>query len=110
MPEATSNLEFAHRITEEGHPKRPTSDDRAVWAQVVEAVLLAIVAVATSWSGYQAAKYGTQSDRDYSLAARTTVMSQQKASLAGQDHLYDAQTFNGSVAARTAQNRGWLSL
>lgn len=104
MPEATSNVEFAHRITEEGHLEKPISDDRAVWAQVVEAALLAIVAVATAWSGYQAAKWGAQSDRNYSLAARTTVMSQQKATLAGQDRLYDIETFNGWVAAKTAQN------
>ena len=104
MPEATSNVEFAHKITEESHHEERLRDDRAVWVQVVEAVLLAVVAVATAWSGYQAAKWGGQSDRNYSLAARTTVMAQQMATLAGQDRLYDIETFNGWVAAKTAQN------
>lgn len=100
MPEATSNVEFAHRITEEGHFEKPTADDRAVWAQVIEAALLAIVAVATAWSGYQAAKWGAQSDRNYSLAARTTVMSQQKATcFAGFQHVLDLDS-----AARLAFN------
>lgn len=104
MTEATSNVEFVHKIAEQGHLQKPTSDDRAVWAQVVEAALLAIVAVATSWSGYQAAKWGAQSEQNYSLVARTTVIAQQKATLAGQDRLYDIETFNGWVAAKTAQN------
>lgn len=104
MPDATSNVEFAHRITEESHHIRKPSDYREVWAQVVEAALLAIVAIATAWSGYQAAKWSAQSDQNYNLAARTTVMSQQKATLAGQDRLYDIETFNGWVAAKVAQN------
>ena len=104
MSEATSNVEFAHKITEEGQHEKPALDERAIWVQIVEAVLLAVVAVATAWSGYQAAKWGAQSDRNYSLAVRTTVMSQQKATLAGQDRLYDIETFNGWVAAKTAQN------
>ena len=54
MPEATSNVEFAHKITAESHIRK-ASHCRAVWAQVVEATLLAIVSVATAWSGYQAA-------------------------------------------------------
>jgi len=104
MSEATSNVEFAHKITEEGPHEKAALDDRAIWVQIVEAALLAVVAVATAWSGYQAAKWGAQSDRNYSLAARTTVMSQQRATLAGQDRLYDIETFNGWVAAKIAQN------
>lgn len=104
MPEAASNVEFAHRITEDSHHIRKPSDSREVWAQVVEVTLLAIVTVATAWSGYQAAKWSAQSDQNYNLAARTTVMSQQKATLAGQDRLYDIETFNGWVAAKAAQN------
>jgi hypothetical protein len=104
MPEATSNVEFASKIHEEAQHEEPPSSRRSMWVAIIEAVLLAMVAVATAWSGYQAAKWGAQSDRNYSLASRTTVMSQQKATLAGQDRLYDIVTFNGWVAAKTAQN------
>jgi hypothetical protein len=103
MPEATSNIEFAHKIHEQGH-HGSSPGPRAASVELIEAVVLAIVAVATSWSGYQAAKWGAQSERLYTLASRTTVMAQQKATLAGQDRIYDIVTFNGWIAATTAGN------
>jgi hypothetical protein len=74
------------------------------WLEILEAVALAIVAVATAWGGYQAAKWDALSAQHYNLASRTTVYSQAKATLAGQDRLYDIVTFNGWVAAKTAGN------
>lgn len=104
MPEITSNVEFAHKIFEHGH-RHPSPANRNVqWLEVVEAVVLAIVAVATAWGGYQAAKWDALSAQHYNLAARTTVVSQEKATLAGQDRLYDIITFNGWVAAKMAGN------
>jgi hypothetical protein len=104
MAEATSNVEFAHKIQEHGQHHAPPADRRAQWVEIVEAVVLAIVAVATAWSGYQASKWDALSAKHYSLAARTTVVAQAKATLAGQDRLYDIVTFNGWVAARMAGN------
>ena len=102
MAEATSNVEFAHKIHEEGHHHAPPTDHRARWIEIVEAVVLATVAVATAWSGYQASKWDALSARQYNLATRTAVASQEKATLAGQDVLYDITTFNGWVAATVA--------
>jgi hypothetical protein len=57
MPES-SNIEIARALSERGEQrgaepsKRPSLD----LLEVVEAVLLAVVAIATAWSGYQAAK------------------------------------------------------
>ncbi len=79
-----------------------TDPRRGQWVEIVEAVVLAIVAVATAWSGYQAAKWDALSAQDYNLASRTTVASQEKATLAGQDRLYDITSFNGWVAAKVA--------
>jgi hypothetical protein len=103
MPESTSNVEFAHKIHDHGHPHGP-SDRRTAWVGIAEAVALSIVAVATAWSGYQAAKWDAHSAKQYALVSRATVMSQAKATLAGQDRLYDIVTFNGWVAAKTAGN------
>ena len=80
------------------------ADRRALWVGVAEAVVLSIVAVATAWSGYQAARWEAASAKQYALVSRTTVLSQAKATLAGQDRLYDIVTFNGWVAAKTAGN------
>ena len=71
---------------------------------MAEAVVLSIVAVATAWSGYQAARWEAASAKHYALGTRFTVMSQEKATLAGQDRLYDIVTFNGWIAAKTAGN------
>jgi hypothetical protein len=100
MSEATSNVEFSHRIQEQGNHRHPTTDRREQWVEIVEAVVLAIVAVATAWSGYQAAKWDAISNQQYNLASSVTVRSQEKMTLAGQDRLYDITTFNGWVAAK----------
>jgi hypothetical protein len=100
MVEAASNVEFAHVIQERGH-HRPT-DRRAQWVEIAEAVVLAIVAVATAWSGYQASKWDALSAKHYNLASRATVVSQGKATLAGQERLYDITTFSAWVAAKLA--------
>jgi hypothetical protein len=104
MPEATSNVEFAQKIQEHAHHSSSPASRRAQWVEMVEALVLAIVAVATAWSGYQAAKWDALSSQHYNLASRTTVLSQAKATLAGQDRLYDITTFNAWVAARVAGN------
>jgi hypothetical protein len=104
MPEQISNVEFAHKIHEQGHHHGTPADRRSRWIELAEAFVLAIVAVATAWSGYQATKWDARSDENYSLASRTTVVGQEKATLAGQDRLYDIVTFNGWVAAKIAGN------
>jgi len=106
MPEVTSNVEFAHRIHEHGHTASAASaHGRAQWVEIVEAVVLAIVAVVTAWSGYQAAKWDALSAQHYNLSSRAAIASQERATLAGQDRLYDITTFNGWVAATMAGNK-----
>jgi hypothetical protein len=105
MSEATSNVEFAHKIHEQGHHHHGSpSGRRAVWVEIGEAVVLAIVAVATAWSGYQATRWDALSAENYSLSSRTTVIAQENATLAGQDRLYDIATFNNWVTAKMAGN------
>jgi len=104
MPEATSNVEFAHKIQEHGHSHSSPQDRRVRLVEIIEAVVLAMVAVATAWSGYQAATWDALSAQNYNLATRSSVTSQEKATLAGQDRLYDITTFNGWAAAKTAGN------
>jgi hypothetical protein len=105
MPEITSNVEFAHRIHEQGHHHQSPKNRHEQWVEIVEALVLATVAVATAWSGYQAAKWDALSAQQYNLASRTIVVSQEKATLAGQDRLYDITTFNGWVVAKMSGNQ-----
>jgi len=102
MAESTSNIEFAHKIHEHGHHPPSPSHHQKPWVEVVEAVVLAIVAIATAWSGYQAAKWDALSAQHYSLESRTTVLSQVKVAMAGQERLYDIMTFNAWLDAKLA--------
>lgn len=86
-----SNIELAHHLTEckdEGHSESFTS--RMI--EIAEALVLAIVAVATAWSGYQAARWtGYQSQR-YGEASKLRVEAQGAETMANQERLYIAAT------------------
>jgi len=97
MPESTSNVEFAHRIHEQGHHGGPHG--RAEWLELLEAAVLAAVAVLTAWSGYQAAKWDARSAAAYARAGSITAEAQEQQTLAGQEHLYDITTFNSWMTA-----------
>ena len=97
MAERTSNVEFAHRIHEQGHTGHGHGSQ---WLEILEAVVLAAVAVLTAWSGYQAARWDARSAASYSRASRTTVQSQEQLTLAGQERLYDITTFNAWLDAK----------
>jgi len=93
MAERTTNVEFAHRIHEQGH-SGGGAQSRSNWLEVLEAVVLASVAVLTAWSGYQAARWDARSAAAYAQASSTMVESQEQLTLAGQERLYDISTFN----------------
>ncbi len=99
MAEITSNVEFAHKVHEQGHHHHE-GDSHGQWIEILEAVVLAIVAIATAWAGYQAAKWDAHSAEQYALSMRTSVESQETAGLAGQEKLYDNIAFNGWVGAQ----------
>ena len=100
MAEATSNVEFAHRIHESGHHGGGPRSHGQEWLEILEAVVLAAVAVLTAWSGYQAAKWDAQSAAAYAQASAVTVQAQEQQTLAGQEHLYDIITFDSWLEAR----------
>jgi hypothetical protein len=102
MSEATSNVEFAHKLQEHSLDHLSPTDIRTRWVEVAEAAVLAIVAVATAWSGYQATKWDALSAQQYNVASRATVVSQEHATLAGQDRLYDITSFQAWVDAKLA--------
>ena len=104
MVESTSNVEFANRVIEHTHHRRSAAESRTKWVEIAEAIVLAIVATSTAWSGYQAAKWDALSAENYNLASRTTVLTQEKTTLAGQDRIYDITTFNSWVLAKTSGN------
>ena len=77
-----------------------TSPARLEVVEIIEALILALVAVATAWSGYQAAQWAGKRAEDYSKANRLRVTAEGLATLAGQERIYDSDTFNSWLAAR----------
>src|SRR5207245_2250806 len=68
--------------------------------EIIEAVILALVAVATAWSGYQGAKWAGNRAQQYAEATRLRVTAEGLATLAGQERIYDSDTFNSWLAAK----------
>ena len=78
----------------------PSSQSRFEAIEIIEAVILALVAVATAWSGYQAARWAGMRAEQYAEASRLRVTAEGLATLAGQERIYDSDTFNSWVAAK----------
>ena len=72
MGEGNANIEVSSQLRE----RQPQGESDAR-AEILEAVLLAVVAVATAFSGYQAARFDGLSGRDYATASRYRVQSEQ---------------------------------
>src|SRR5205814_9643444 len=66
---------------------------------MIEALILALVAVATAWSGYQAAQWAGKRAQQYAEASRLRVTAEGLATLAGQERIYDSDTFNSWLTA-----------
>ena len=77
-----------------------TSQSRWEVIELIEALILALVAVATAWSGYQAAEWAGRRAADYAKANRVRVDAEGLATLAGQERIYDSDTFNSWLAAK----------
>ena len=77
-----------------------SSQARFETIEIIEAVILALVAVATAWSGYQAAKWAGSRAEQYAHASRLRVTAEGLATLAGQERIYDSDTFNTWLAAK----------
>jgi hypothetical protein len=73
------------------------------WFEVASGIVLAVVAVATAWSGYQAARWdGVQAER-YSQASAKRVESTRASILAGQHSLFDLNLFNQWLNAHASE-------
>src|SRR4029079_6501964 len=68
--------------------------------EILEAVVLAIVAVATAWSGYQAARWDGRQAEFYGEASTMRVQADQQLTLGGQQKLLDVTTFNTWIEAQ----------
>jgi hypothetical protein len=84
-----SNIEVAHHLSE--HKEQPESVVHQM-LEIAEAIVLAIVAIATAWSGYQAALWSGRQAELYGEASKLRVQAEGTATYANQERLYNAST------------------
>ena len=86
--------------------KQPlTSQERTDrWFQVITAIMLGVVALATAWSGYQATRWAGEQSTLYAQASAIRVESTRASTLAGQYKLYDSIMVNNWLNAYTQGN------
>jgi hypothetical protein len=89
--------ETSEKLREEGH-RHP------VIIEFGEAALLALVAILTAWSGYQAARWDGHNALYYGEANKDRVLATQASTMGGQYQLYDATTLNNWLQATTEHN------
>jgi len=92
VPETLSVQEVAHHAAHqhgEGHLGL-----REGLIELVEALLLAIVAVSTAWSGYQAARWDGKQAELYGISSREHALETKASTRNGQGRLYDATNFS----------------
>ena len=107
MPEG-SNIEIAHHLHEQGeHGGKPEGhksfSEHAL--EIGEAILLAIVAISTAWSGYQSARWDGRSAERYAEASKYRVEQGLAATQAGQQLLYNTNNLDAWVLATTSGDR-----
>src|SRR5919198_1030445 len=100
MPEQM-NVEVAHKLSE----REKAAREKRRWEEVIEileVVMLALAAIATAWSGYQAAKGDGEQSVLYSEASVDRLQASTAAAHGDQRMAADAALFSAWLQARAA--------
>jgi hypothetical protein len=89
-----------HELTEGKEDEKPTSHGERV-LELGAVLLLSMTAVATAWSGYQAARWSGEQSKGYAQASTARIHSQRQSSHAGQVRIDDLLYFNGWLNAHS---------
>jgi hypothetical protein len=102
MPEGM-NVELAHKLSEQEKADRHKHRWEEV-LEIAEVLLLAIAAIATAWSGYQAAKGEGHQSVLYGEATTDQFHADAAATLGGQKLAADSAMFSAWLQARADNN------
>ena len=111
MPEANANAEIAKHLSEHGSHEGGHADvrEKGRWrpeaVEILEAILLAIVAVVTAWSGYQAALWDGESAKEYATSSRVRAEGTALQLTANEVTLYNTNVLNMWMQATTTGNK-----
>jgi hypothetical protein len=101
MPEGLSATDIAHHHLKERErageagARRPRDE----LLEILEAVLLAVVAIATAWSAYQTGRWEGRQARDYGISLKDRSLATRASTHAGQVRLYDNSAFSSWLQA-----------
>jgi hypothetical protein len=95
--------EHQARAAENGPAAESTGRNRLI--TIVEAFLLAVVAVLAAWSGFAAAKFGTESSLQLAQASTARTQANRAAYVAADLRNFDSLTFNAWFTAYVAGNK-----
>ncbi len=100
MPEGM-NIELAHKLAEqEGEELERSTEPRLEILEIAEAVVLAVVAVATAWSGYCSAQWDGQQTYLYGQSTRFRVEAAEAREEGVQTAMFDGLTLNAWLDAK----------
>ncbi len=109
MPEEM-NVEPSRQLTEENESRENDETSRQkrrsrhwqTFVEVIEVIVLATVAVATSWSGYQAGAWDGQQSLLYGHATADRFEADAASTYGGQEFITDVTLFTAYLQARSA--------
>ena len=102
MPEGM-NVEIAHKLSE--HDASKTTHER--WHEIIEIIevsLLAVVAVATAWTGFQAARWDGRQSVRYGESSRLRFEADAASTRGGQEIVANSSAFTAWLQAESAGN------
>jgi len=68
-----ANIEIAHHLSEQEKRNKSEPSPRTERLEIFEAIVLALIAITTAWSGYQAARWDGQQNLLYGRASNLRV-------------------------------------
>ena len=83
---------------------KPAQTRFSVATEIFSAAMMALVAVATAWSGYQSARWSGVQSTNYAAASAKRIEASVAAIRAGQEGLLDVLLFNDWLTATLAGN------
>ena len=98
--------ETREQLQTEAWPKAKLSRAELLdrWTEIVSAIMLGLVAMATAWSGYQSARWGGVQSTKYSEASALRVESTRASTLAGQQTQIDVALFSNWINAFASED------
>jgi hypothetical protein len=114
MPEGNINAEIANHLREHGEhheqAEHQPSKRRIETIEILEALLLAIVAIATALSGFQAALFDGESAKEYATSSKLRVEATNADLTSNQQLIYNSSTFTAWLQAYDGKDKHLMML